>query len=342
MGLAVSLEDIEPDAGIDPASGLVSKTGYGRDVSLTHATFPAGYRSAPHAHESEELSQLSSGNLSVYIDGVEFRLAAGDFIRIPALAVHWKRNHSKEPAVSLELHNPPRPGAATGSLLDTFEREDSSYSAAEPVRFGQTYRASRYYSDGEEGFSPAPDDHHLLARGDRIWNGTSAQPLPRQHGSAGTNKSVRVGSETMAVLLSERVGLKARPHLHAAEQISYVVEGEVWTFVDDRVFYSGPGDLIRVPGNIVHWALVDPGTKAVTFEVHTPLQGDPVSAQGMNWLVPPHRVASLSWIPGGFPTDALPAEELEAYEAGLLQATRESRKLQKRASRGVKPTGARA
>jgi quercetin dioxygenase-like cupin family protein len=310
-------------------------------VSLTHATFPPGYRSAPHAHESEELSQVVSGELSVAIDGLEFRVAGGDFIRIPALAVHWKRNLSSEPAVLLELHNPPKAGTASGSLLDTFEREDASHGAEDPVRFGQTYRASRYYADGEASLSSAPEGHPLFTRGVDAWNGASAQPLPKQHGSAGTNKSVRVGSETMAILLSERVGLKARPHLHAAEQISYVVEGEVWTFVDDRVFFSGPGDLIRVPGNIVHWALVEPGKKAITFEVHTPLQGDPVNAQGMNWLVPPHRVPALSWIPGGFPTDALPAEELEVYEAGLLQATRESLKLQPLASHGVKPTGAR-
>jgi quercetin dioxygenase-like cupin family protein len=341
MGLALSLDDIEPSAGIDPASGLVSRSAYGYAVSLTHASFPAGYASAPHAHESEELSQVIAGELSVYIDGLEFTLSQGDFIRIPALTVHWKRNHGGEPATLLELHNPPRSGNGSGSLLDTFEREDASYRPGAAVRFGQTYRASRYYTDGEERFPQAPEDHYLRARGDRVWSGASAQPLPRQHGSAGTNKSVRVGSETMAILLSERVGLKARPHLHAAEQISYVVEGEVWTFVDDRVFYSGPGDFIRVPGNVVHWALVEPGQKAITFEVHTPLQGDPVHAQGMNWLVPPHRVPALAWIPGGFPTDALPAEELETYEAGLLEATRESVRLQKRAARGVKPTGAR-
>lgn len=339
MGLALSLDEIEPNAGIDPARGLVRKTAYGLAVSLTHATFPPGYRSAPHAHESEELSQVSAGAISVYLDGVEFTLSEGDFVRIPALTVHWKQNHSSEPAVLLELHNPPTGGGT--SLLDTFEREDSSYGGGEAVRLGQTYRASRHYADGEAGFPQAPEDHFLLARRDDVWNGASGQPLPRLHGSAGTNKSVRVGSETMAILLSERVGLKARPHLHAAEQISYVVEGEVWTFVDDRVFYSGPGDFIRVPGNIVHWALVEPGIKAVTFEVHTPLQGDPVNARGMNWLVPSHRVASLAWIPGGFPTDALPAEELEAYEAGLLTATRESVALQEPAARGVKPTGAR-
>jgi quercetin dioxygenase-like cupin family protein len=342
MALGLSLLDVPSDGGIDPAAGLVSRTAYGYEVSVTHATFPAGYRSVPHAHESEELEQLIEGELSVLIDGAEYQLRTGDFFRIPALAVHWKRNRSAAPAVVLELHNRPRRSANAASLLDTFEREDASFGAGKAVRFGQTYRASRYYADGEEDFPKTPSGSPLLARGDDVWAGASAQPLPNIHGSAGTNKSVRVGGETMAILLSERVGLKARPHLHAAEQISYVVEGEVWTFIDDRVVFSKAGDVIRVPGNVVHWALVEPGKKAVTFEVHTPLQGDPVTAHGMNWLVPPHRVPNLSWIPGGFPTDALPAEDLEPFEAGLVQATTESLELEKHvAGYGIKPTGAR-
>jgi quercetin dioxygenase-like cupin family protein len=152
----------------------------------------------------------------------------------------------------------------------------------------------------------------------------------------------RVGVESMALLVGERVGFKMRPHFHAAEQITYVVSGEVWTFVDDRVLFSGPGDFVRVPGNVVHWASVEPGSSAFTWEVHTPLQGDPVEAEGITWLVPPHRIPNLSWIPGGFINDAVPVDELEAYEAGLLQATRESLELEKRlAGVGTKPTGAR-
>ena len=55
MALGLSLLDVVPDVGIDPDSGLASRTAYGYDVSLTHATFPSGYGSQPHAHESEEL-----------------------------------------------------------------------------------------------------------------------------------------------------------------------------------------------------------------------------------------------------------------------------------------------
>jgi quercetin dioxygenase-like cupin family protein len=338
MSLGLSLAELTPNAGIDPSSGLVSRTAYGKTVSVTHAVFPGGYHSAPHAHESEELAQLIEGELSVFIDGLEFKLFEGDFLRIPALAVHSKRNRSPRQAVLLELHSPSRRGA---SLLDAFEREDASHGGSEPVPFGQTYRASRYYADDEETFAEAPADNPLLARGADVWRGIEPSTSGQNHGNKGQTKMVRVGGETLAILLGERIGFKMRPHFHAAEQISYVVEGEVWTFIDDRVIFSQPGDFIRVPGNVVHWAMVEPGEKAVTFEVHAPLQGDPVEATGTTWLVPPHRIPSLSWIPGGFINDALPVDELEAYEAGLLQAARASLELQDQvAGLGVKPTGA--
>jgi quercetin dioxygenase-like cupin family protein len=341
MGLALRSDEITPSGGLDPGSGLVRRSAYGKGVSITHATFPPGYRSVPHAYEGEELAQVIEGELSVLLDGLELKLVEGDFFRIPALSVHWKRNRSAKPAVVLELHNPPTGGPGSGSLLDTLEREDASFGGAPPVRFGQTYRASRYYADGEEEFPQAPADHVLRARADDVWAGVVAQSNGTNHGNRGQTKTTRVGGETMALLLGERIGFKMRPHFHAAEQISYVVSGELWTFVDDRVFYSQPGDFIRVPGNVVHWASVEPGETAFSWEVHTPLQGDPVEAKGITWLVPPHRVPNLSWIPGGFINDALPVEELEAYEAGLLQATKESLKLQPHAGHGVKPTGAR-
>jgi quercetin dioxygenase-like cupin family protein len=341
MGIGLSIDTIVPSPGIDPDSGLVNRTAYGRDVSFSHVTFPAGYASAPHGHESEELSQLVEGELSVYLDGAEYRLREGDFFRVPALAVHWKRNRGDKPAVALELHSGPRGGVNAASLLDSIEREDGAFGAGPPVRFAQTYRASRYFTDGEEGFPEAPADSPLLARKAAVWEPATAQPLPNYHGSAGTNKGISLRGERMSILYSERDGLKARPHLHAAEQISYVVSGEVWTFVDDRVIYSKAGDVIRVPGNIVHWALVEPGKQAVTFEVHTPIQGDPSGARWGTWLVPEHRIPHVPWIPGGFPTDALPAEELEAYEAGLIASTKEALKLGARVAPGIKPTGAR-
>jgi len=59
MALVKSLSDIVPSYGLDPDSGLVSRSAYGYEVSFTHATLPPGYLSPPHAHESEEIFEVA-------------------------------------------------------------------------------------------------------------------------------------------------------------------------------------------------------------------------------------------------------------------------------------------
>lgn len=112
MGLAANVNEIAPSPGFDTGSGLARRTAHGRDVSISHATFPHGYRSAPHAYEGEEISQLIEGELTVYLQGQKYELKAGDVIRIPRLAIHWKHNGGQTEAVMLELHNPPLGGTA--------------------------------------------------------------------------------------------------------------------------------------------------------------------------------------------------------------------------------------
>ena len=179
MALVESLSDIVPSSGLDPESGLVSRSAYGYEVSFTHATLPAAYASVPHAHESEEIFELAEGELSVFLDGLEFRLGRGDLLRIPALTVHWKQNRGLQAAILHELHSPPRGVLGSGSLLDPYEREDASHRGNGHVRFGQTYRASRYLTDGAESFPAAPDDHPRLARGGPLWDAAVAAELPR-------------------------------------------------------------------------------------------------------------------------------------------------------------------
>lgn len=329
MGLALTLNEIAYSSGIDSNSGLIRRTAYGRDVSISEARFCPSYASVPHALEGEELSQLTHGRLSVFMDGIEFKLQPGDFIRIPPMTVHWKKNLSDTEAVMLELHNPPLSTDQSQSLLDELEREDASYGRIQHGAFARTYIASRFYADNEANFPEATlENTPLLFRSASAWAAAPHLELDRVYCSEGTNKMLRVGGESMAIMYSERLGLKARPHFHAAEQISYIVEGELWTFLDDRVIHSRAGDVVRIPGNAVHWALVKAGHKAVTFEVHTPLQGDPVSTRGMQWLLPQHRLPALNWIPGGFSTDALAADLLVDFEVKTMAADAERQRLE--------------
>jgi quercetin dioxygenase-like cupin family protein len=329
VGLAASYAEIAPSAGMDSGSGLIRKTVHGRLVGLSHATFPPGYASRPHSHEGEELSRLIEGEVSIFMvsptqpgtSGTEFRLAAGDYMRIPAMAVHWKRNTSSAPAVMIELHNPPLLEPLSRELLDPFERHDGSFGHSEAIRFGKTYRASDYFA--EAAFTPAAEDHYLLMRDKAASTRFGTARTAKVHSNGEPITTHIVGGESMSIMFTVRDGYKARPHFHASEQLSYVIDGEIWTFIEGRAFRSPAGDFVRVPGNADHWAMATPGKPAVVFEVHTPLQNDPATANRVH-LVPPHRVPLLPWIPGGHPSDAPSSDELEKLEAEMKRAANQA------------------
>lgn len=329
MGLAARSSEVAASAGFEPGSKLLRKTVHGRGVSLSHATFPAGYASPPHSHEGEELSRLIEGEISIFMvsptqpgtSGTEFRISAGDYMRIPAMAVHWKKNLSARPAVMIELHNPPLDEPLSRSLLDPFERNDASFGNSGPIRPGKTYRASAYFA--EATFTSAPEDHALFMRAKAADARFGTARTAKVHSNGEPITTHIVGAESMSIMFTERDGYKARPHFHASEQLSYVIDGEIWTFIEGRAYRSPAGDFVRVPGNADHWAMASPGKKAVVFEVHTPLQNDPATSNRVH-LVPPHRVPLLPWIPGGHPSDAPPSEELEKWEAEMKRTALEA------------------
>jgi quercetin dioxygenase-like cupin family protein len=65
-------------------------------------------------------------------------------------------------------------------------------------------------------------------------------------------------------------GYHTRPHTHDCEQWNYIVSGELWFFVEDHAYKCGPGDVLRVPKNRVHWVWNKSDERAVLIECHTP------------------------------------------------------------------------
>jgi quercetin dioxygenase-like cupin family protein len=63
------------------------------------------------------------------------------------------------------------------------------------------------------------------------------------------------------------------PHTHPHEQISYVAEGEVYFFIEDRKHHLRAGDLFTVPGNVPHCVqlLTD---KVRLVDTFTPIRED--------------------------------------------------------------------
>lgn len=83
-----------------------TKAVYGHASSVMIATRPAGYHSVPHTHDCEQLNWVQSGELWVFIVDRAILVKTGDFLRIPANAMHWSWNKSDQPCTIVEVHTP--------------------------------------------------------------------------------------------------------------------------------------------------------------------------------------------------------------------------------------------
>ena len=65
-------------------------------------------------------------------------------------------------------------------------------------------------------------------------------------------------------------GYHTKPHVHDCEQLNYMLEGDMWIFIEDRGFHLHEGDFLRVPANVVHWAWCTSDKDSTLFEWHSP------------------------------------------------------------------------
>lgn len=49
-------------------------------------------------------------------------------------------------------------------------------------------------------------------------------------------------------------GMATSPHSHKYEQVSMLMRGKVRMHLDDEAIDCGPGTVMRIPPNVVHWA----------------------------------------------------------------------------------------
>ena len=61
------------------------------------------------------------------------------------------------------------------------------------------------------------------------------------------------------------------PHIHDCEQMTYVVDGEMFMFIQRRGFHLRAGEFIRVPRNAVHWAWNRSSRPCKVISSHTPM-----------------------------------------------------------------------
>jgi quercetin dioxygenase-like cupin family protein len=101
--------------------------------------------------------------------------------------------------------------------------------------------------------------------------------VPAKYLSGGSIGAQITYGENMSLLIATRQpGYHSKPHKHDAEQLNYVLDGELYVFVDDDGFLARKGDIFRIPRNAVHWSWVQGTRSCVLLETHAPpLVGDP-------------------------------------------------------------------
>jgi mannose-6-phosphate isomerase-like protein (cupin superfamily) len=104
---------------------------FGRQSSLMIASRSGGYHSLPHSHDCEQLNYVQAGEIWVFVEDTAYQLRAGDFLRIPAGAVHWAWNRSQKDCELIEVHSPGLllPGAGGGLQLLSDAEQDAGVDA---------------------------------------------------------------------------------------------------------------------------------------------------------------------------------------------------------------------
>lgn len=113
------------------------------------------------------------------------------------------------------------------------------------------------------------------------------------------------GTDASMIVATREPGYHSKPHLHAAEQLNYVLAGELYVFIDRDGFLVKEGDLFRVPRNVVHWSWVQGTKPCVLLEMHAPpLIGDPgVIDTAVALMDGAEKVADVVRVGSEWPTD---------------------------------------
>ncbi len=145
--------------------------------------------------------------------------------------------------------------------------------------------------------------------------------VPAQFLSGGSvGAQIAYGRDASIMVATRQPQYHSKPHSHDAEQLNYVLEGELYVFVDGDGFLAKKGDIFRIPRNAIHWSWVQGTTPCVLLETHTPpLIGDPgVIDTAMALIGDGEARDGIVAVRSNWPTDF----NRDAVERKVMNATR--------------------
>jgi quercetin dioxygenase-like cupin family protein len=101
------------------------------------------------------------------------------------------------------------------------------------------------------------------------WN-ELAKESPRQ----GIERVAFRGEHAMAVLNWIKPDLAPAPHSHPFEQLVFILEGRTRLHVGNEVIECGPGSMVRVPPDVVHWAEPVGDEVCLNLDIFAPVRED--------------------------------------------------------------------
>lgn len=101
------------------------------------------------------------------------------------------------------------------------------------------------------------------------WNDTAWTPV-----RAGVDRKAFSGEGATIAYHRLMPGHEPRPHSHPYEQLVYIAEGVVDFHVGDGVYRLGPGELIAIPPDVRHHAVVVGDTPAINIDIFTPRRAE--------------------------------------------------------------------
>jgi quercetin dioxygenase-like cupin family protein len=132
------------------------------------------------------------------------------------------------------------------------------------------------------------------------------------------------GQESSMMIATRQPQYHSKPHSHDSEQLNYVLEGELYVFIDDGGFLAKQGDAFRIPRNAVHWSWVQGTSSCILLETHTPpLIGDPGVTDTARALIGDDEardgiVAVPSLWPADFDRDAIERNVMNTSTMGAV------------------------
>lgn len=101
------------------------------------------------------------------------------------------------------------------------------------------------------------------------WSG-----LPREVVRRGVTRSGFRGEQVLLVMNWLEPGMDTKPHKHPFEQVAYIVSGRVRFHIGDEVMEAGPGSVIRIPPDVMHYAEPIGDEPAMNLDVFSPIRAD--------------------------------------------------------------------